>query len=162
MRKASYKKDPDLIFMKKAILEARKALIRGEVPIGAVLVKESRMVARAHNCPISTSDPTAHAEILALRKAARKFGNYRLPGLTLYVTVEPCPMCLGAIIQARVKRVVFGTADPKAGAVFSALRFDLMKSNHRPEFRSGVLEEDCRELLKNFFRTKRGSKKHTG
>lgn len=145
----------DLKFMKMALAEARKALQKGEVPVGAIITDGTRWLARGHNCPIQTSDPTAHAEIIALRKAARKIGNYRLTGLTMYVTVEPCPMCLGAIIQARIKKLVYGTEDPKAGAVVSALKFDLEKSNHRPEIVSGVCRQECQELISGFFKEKR-------
>lgn len=145
--------------MRLALAEARKAAARGEVPVGAVLVKEGRVVARGHNRPVASSDPTAHAEIVAIRKAARKFGNYRLPGFTLYVTVEPCPMCLGAIVQARLGRVVFGAEDSKAGAVVSRLRFSLDQANHRPEISGGLCREECGQLLKDFFRQKRQGRK---
>lgn len=145
--------------MQLALAEARKAAARGEVPVGAVLVQEGRVLARGHNRPVGSSDPTAHAEIVAIRKAARKFGNYRLPGSTLYVTVEPCPMCLGAIIQARLSRVVFGATDSKAGAVVSRLRFSLDQANHRPEIRGGLCREECGQLLKDFFRLKRKGRK---
>lgn len=145
----------DLKFMKMALAEARKALQKGEVPVGAIITDGAKLLARGHNCPIRTGDPTAHAEIIALRKAARKIGNYRLTGLTMYVTVEPCPMCLGAIIQARIKKLVYGAEDPKAGAVVSALKFDLEKSNHRPEIVSGVCRLECQELISGFFKEKR-------
>lgn len=141
--------------MRLALSEARKAAARGEVPIGAVLVKEGRVLARGHNRPLSGSDPTAHAEIVALRKAARKVGNYRLPGSTLYVTVEPCPMCLGAIIQARVGRIIYGAEDPKAGAIVSGLKFDLTRANHRPRVSGGLCRAEAGRLLKDFFRTRR-------
>src|SRR5947207_13036060 len=108
--------------MRAALEEARRGLRAGEVPVGAVVVHDGEIVARAHNAPIALNDPTAHAEILALREAGRKLGNYRLTGATLYVTVEPCPMCCGAVLQARVARVVYGAADPKAGAVESLYR----------------------------------------
>ncbi len=149
----------DVFFMRLALAEARKAAVRGEVPVGAVLVKEGRILARGHNRPVSGTDPTAHAEILVLRKAARKAGNYRLPGSTLYVTVEPCPMCLGAIVQARVRRLVYGAEDPKAGAVVSRLKFDLARANHRPEICGGLCREECGQLLKDFFHLKRQSRK---
>lgn len=145
--------------MRLALAEARKAAARGEVPVGAVLVKEGRVVARGYNRPVASSDPTAHAEIVAIRKAARKFGNYRLPGSTLYVTVEPCPMCLGAIVQARLRRLVFGAEDPKAGAIVSRLRFSLDQANHRPEISGGLCREECGQLLKDFFRLKRQDRK---
>jgi tRNA(adenine34) deaminase len=145
----------DFIFMGKAIEEARKALRRGEVPIGAVLVSGDQIIARGYNQPWATSDPTAHAEIVALRKAARKIGNYRLYGLTVFVTLEPCPMCLGAILQARLKRLVYGAEDPKAGAVVSQLKFAMNKANHHPEIVGGIRADECRQLLKDFFREKR-------
>lgn len=159
MKRKKSQNKTDIDWMRLAMAEARKAASRGEVPVGAVLVKDGRLLARGHNCPISKNDPTAHAEIVAIRKAARKTGNYRLPESTIYVTVEPCPMCLGAIIQARVKRLVYGTEDPKAGAVISPLRFELSRANHRPEIASGVCREECRQLLQDFFREKRQVKK---
>ena len=141
--------------MRLALAEARKAASRGEVPVGAVLVAGEQVLARGHNRPLAASDPTAHAEIVVLRRAARKAGNYRLPGSTLYVTVEPCPMCLGAIIQARVKKLVYATEDSKAGAVVSRLKFNLAAANHRPEIRSGLCREEASRLLKDFFRKRR-------
>ncbi|MCR4410483.1 MAG: tRNA adenosine(34) deaminase TadA [Candidatus Saccharicenans sp.] len=149
----------DIYYMQLALAEARKAAARGEVPVGAVLVQEGRVLARGHNRPVSGSDPTAHAEIVAIRKAARKLGNYRLTGSTLYVTVEPCPMCLGAIIQARIRRLVYGAEDPKAGAVVSRLRFSLDQANHRPEISGGLGRDECGQLLKDFFRQKRQGQK---
>ncbi len=145
--------------MRLALSEARKAATRGEVPVGAVLVKDGRVLARGHNRPLSSSDPTAHAEIVALRNAARKAGNYRLPGSTLYVTVEPCPMCLGAIIQARVRKLVYGAEDPKAGAVVSRLKFNLSAANHHPEISGGLCREEAGRMLKDFFRARRQSGK---
>ena len=143
-------------FMRAALEEARRGLLDGEVPVGAVVVVDGAIVGRAHNAPIGLSDPTAHAEVLALREAARKTGNYRLTGATLYVTVEPCPMCCGALLQARVARVVYGTADPKAGAVESLYRLlDESRWNHRVEAAGGVLGAECAALLREFFETKR-------
>jgi tRNA(adenine34) deaminase len=143
--------------MKKALDEADKARKKGEVPIGAVLVADSHQVLAAeHNRTITLNDPTAHAEILALRSAAAKIGNYRLLNTTLYVTVEPCPMCMGAAIHARVSRVVFGTRDPKWGAVGSLFNFaDDHRFNHQPEVIEGVCEADCKKLMQEFFREKR-------
>lgn len=153
------KSEKDFLFMGKAIAEARKAQKRGEVPVGAIIVDGDKIIARGHNRPVAAHDPTAHAEIVALRRAARKLRNYRLNGLTLYVTIEPCPMCLGAIIQARIKRLVYGAADPKAGAVVSKLKFNLHQANHRPEIVSGIRSDECLKLLKNFFKEKRARSK---
>jgi len=147
--------EQDLKFMKLALAEARKALEKGEVPVGAVITDGTKVLGRGHNCPIKNNDPTAHAEIIALRKTARRLENYRLKGLTMYVTVEPCPMCLGAIIQARITRLVYGTEDRKAGAVTSALKFDLARANHRPEIVSGVCQEECQRIISGFFKEKR-------
>jgi tRNA(adenine34) deaminase len=143
--------------MGEALDAAREALAAGEVPVGAVLVGEGgEILARACNRPIGLSDPTAHAEILALRAAAQARGNYRLPGVTLYVTIEPCIMCLGALIQARVRRLVFGAPDPKAGACVSLYRLpEDSRLNHRLEVAGGVREAECRELLQEFFKARR-------
>lgn len=141
--------------MRLAIQEAHRALDSGEVPIGAVLVKDGQVLAAGFNQPIQASDPTAHAEIVALRESARKVGNYRLPGTTLYVTLEPCLMCIGAVVNARVARVVYGAAEPKFGAVTSLLDARALGANHRFEASAGVLEEECRELVQQFFRSKR-------
>jgi len=143
-------------YMRLALEEARRARGRGEVPIGSVVVHEGRVVGAGFNQPISTGDPTAHAEVLALRAAARALGNYRLPGTTLYVTVEPCLMCVGAVLSARVGRVAYGAAEPKFGAVRSLLDVGSLAVNHRFEVVSGVLEEECRALLVEFFRERRG------
>ena len=143
--------------MRAALAEARAGLAAGEVPVGAVVVVEDVIVAQAHNAPIALSDPTAHAEILALREAARKASNYRLPQATLYVTLEPCVMCCGAIVQARLARVVYGAADPKAGAVESRYRLlDDTSANHRVDALGGVLAAECGAVLKQFFEAKRG------
>ena len=144
-------------FMELALKEAEKAGRKDEVPIGTVLVDESEnILALAHNQPISLADPTAHAEILALRMACRKVMNYRLLKTTLYVTVEPCMMCMGAIVHARVARVVFGTMDPRWGAAGSLYNFaDDRRLNHRPEIIAGVYEAECRALIQEFFRAKR-------
>lgn len=146
--------------MDLALAQARKAAAAGEVPVGAVVVSDSgEILAAAHNSPIALHDPTAHAEILALRQAAAKAGNYRLPGATLYVTIEPCLMCVGAMIQARIKRLVFGAPDTKAGACVSLYRLpEDQRLNHRLEVTGGVRETECRELLQEFFQTRRGSK----
>lgn len=144
------------IFMEAALEEAAKAGLEDEVPIGAVAVGDGEIIAREHNRTIQLNDPTAHAEILLLKKAASHAGNYRLPDITVYVTVEPCPMCAGALIQARIKKLVFGTADIKGGGVVS--RFNILepgKMNHDIEFESGVLEDQCREIIQSFFTSRR-------
>lgn len=149
----------DESFMRLALAEARKSLKKGEVPVGAVLVSGNKILGRAHNEPIKRNDPTAHAEIIAIRKACLKMKNYRLSGCSLYVTLEPCAMCLGAAVQARLKRLVFGAFDLKAGAVESAMKFPLERMNHRPEIKGGVLADECRKILTDFFSLKRGKKK---
>ena len=143
--------------MRTALAEARAALAANEVPVGAVVVLDGAIIGQAHNAPIALADPTAHAEVLALRDAARKLGNYRLPGATLYVTLEPCAMCCGAALHARVARVVYGALDPKAGAIVSRHRLlNDGRSNHRIETIGGVLESECGALLKAFFEARRG------
>jgi len=142
-------------FMRLALAQAALAREAGEVPVGAVVVLEGAVLGRGYNQPIGASDPTAHAEILALREAARAAGNYRLTGATLYVTVEPCLMCVGAIVHARVGTVVYGVPDPKGGAVRSLLDPDSIPLNHRFEAIEGVLADECRELLQGFFRERR-------
>lgn len=144
-------------YMRLAIQEAKSAARRGEVPVGAVLVNAAGdVVAKAGNAPISICDPTAHAEVLALRDAAYESDNYRLGGLTLYVTLEPCTMCAGAISNARIARLVYGAPDVKGGAVENGVRFFKQPTcHHRPEVTGGVLAEDCAELLTSFFRARR-------
>lgn len=146
--------------MDAALEQARLAREAGEVPIGAVLVLDGRIVARGFNRPIRDADPTAHAEIVTLREAARATGNYRLTGSVLYVTLEPCLMCVGALVHARVAEVVFGAAEPKSGALVSTIRgLDLPGLNHRFMMTSGVREEDCRALIQGFFRERRLSER---
>jgi tRNA(adenine34) deaminase len=146
----------DLEAMQAALAEARKAAEAGEVPIGAVIVSRGEMVARGQNSVIRTSDPTAHAEIVALRQAARTFGNYRLLGTTLYVTLEPCAMCAGAMIHARLDRLVYGAPDPKAGACGSVLTvINHPQLNHGMQVQQGLLGEQSAELLRSFFRERR-------
>jgi tRNA(adenine34) deaminase len=144
-------------YMALALSEAKKAGQMGEVPIGAILAsKDGAILSATHNRTIDLVDPTAHAEILALRKAALKINNYRLLNTTLYVTVEPCIMCMGAIVHARVSKVVFGTADPKWGAVGSLYHFaEDDRLNHRVAITKGVCEQECRSLMQDFFRAKR-------
>ena len=143
--------------MELALQEAKKAEQIGEVPVGAILVSENEeILAAAHNLTIQLVDPTAHAEILALRKAALEINNYRLLNTTLYVTVEPCIMCMGAIVHARISRVVFGATDPKWGAAGSLYNYaEDDRLNHRVELTTGVCAEDCRRLMQDFFRAKR-------
>ena len=145
----------DIHFMKLAIEEAEQADRRDEVPIGAILVLDGRQVAGGHNCPVSSNDPTAHAEIQALRSAGAWLRNYRMPGATLYVTLEPCLMCFGALLQARVARVVFGAADPKVGMSRWAQNLRNANLNHQIECLGGLLESECREQLQGFFRRRR-------
>ena len=147
----------DQSFMAEALRLAREAGTMGEVPVGAVVVKEGKIIGRGFNAPISRRDPTAHAEIVALRNAAERLGNYRLPGCILYVTLEPCVMCSGAIIHARIARVVFGTRDPKTGACGSVMNlFDEPRLNFHATVTDGVLAAECGALLTNFFAAKRG------
>jgi len=146
----------DILWMQHAIKLAQHAESIGEVPVGAVIVKDNKIVAEGWNQPISGNDPTAHAEVIALRAAAKELENYRVIDTTLYVTLEPCAMCAGALIHARVKRVVFGATDPRTGAAGSV--FDILntkKLNHAVEVEQGVLEQDCAQLLKQFFKKKR-------
>jgi len=146
----------DRSFMEPALAEARAAAERGEVPIGAVVVVDNRIVARAGNRTITDCDPTAHAEIVALREAAKAVGNYRLLGASLYVTIEPCAMCAGAMIQARVERLVYGADDAKGGAVRSCFSiFEHPSLNHRVDVTSGLRAEEAVALLKNFFAARR-------
>ncbi|MDZ7663373.1 tRNA adenosine(34) deaminase TadA [Thiohalophilus sp.] len=146
----------DAFWMQRALELARQAEAAGEVPVGALLVRDEQAIGEGWNQPIGSHDPSAHAEMCALRDAAQRLGNYRLSGTTLYVTLEPCVMCAGAIIHARVKRVVFGARDPKTGAAGSV--FDILNSdqhNHRVEICGGVMAEECGALLRRFFKQKR-------
>jgi tRNA(adenine34) deaminase len=154
----THSKETDERFMRRALAEARKAAEQGEVPVGAVVVKNGVVFASGYNRLILKNDPTAHAEIMALRKAARKLKNYRLLGTTLYVTIEPCAMCLGAAIQARIGRLVFGALDPKAGAVSSIIAFPMEKTNHRLQILGGILEDECGRIIRDFFKAKRGQR----
>jgi len=144
--------------MQRALELAQKAQSLGEVPIGAVLVKDDHIIGEGYNSPISHNDPTAHAEIMALRDAAQRISNYRLLDTTLYVTIEPCVMCAGALVHARVKEVVFGAAEPRTGAVGSV--FDILQSsklNHQVNVRGGVMAQECASLMQEFFKQRRGA-----
>lgn len=146
----------DQIFMQQAISQAHNAWALGEVPVGAIVVRDGEVIATGFNQPIGTHDPTAHAEIMALRAAATILGNYRLPGCELYVTLEPCAMCSGAMMHARLARVVYGAPDPKTGACGSIVNlFEQEKLNHHTEVVGGVLGEECGALLKEFFAERR-------
>jgi tRNA(adenine34) deaminase len=142
-------------FMRLALEEARNALHLGEVPVGAVLVAGHEVVATGFNQSVHHVDPTAHAEIVTLRRAAQELGNYRLVGTTLYVTIEPCLMCVGALIHARVSTLVYGVPEPKCGAIRSILNLDEIAANHRFRVVAGILEADCRRLLQDFFKYRR-------
>jgi tRNA(adenine34) deaminase len=147
-------------FMRLALSEAERAGACGEVPVGAIVVSEGKVVGAGFNQPIGSCDPTAHAEIVAMRAAARALGNYRLTGTTLYVTVEPCLMCVGAMTHARVGTLVYGAAEPKSGAVGSAFGAHLLPGlNHRIEVVAGVLESECREAIQAFFRERRAGER---
>ena len=142
--------------MEAALSQARLALAAGEVPVGAVLVAGGQIIARAFNQPISATDPTAHAEVLVVREAARVLGNYRMMDATVYVTVEPCLMCVGAMVHARVRAVVYGAAEPKTGALVSTLKaLESPGLNHRFLVTAGVLEDECRSIIQEFFRERR-------
>jgi tRNA(adenine34) deaminase len=148
--------DAETEFMQQALIEAREAAASGEVPIGAVLVRDGQIISRAGNRTIRDCDPTAHAEIVVLREAARIVGNYRLADTTLYVTIEPCSMCAGAMIQARVPRLVYGANEPRGGAVQSC--FEVLSHpdlNHRVEVTSGILAADCSAVIQSFFALRR-------
>lgn len=148
--------EKDVDVMRAALAEAALAAGAGEVPVGAAVVVDNEIVSQGHNCSVRQSDPSGHAEIVALRLAAERLGNYRLPAATLYVTLEPCVMCVGALMQARVARVVFGAYDEKAGALGSAVDLsDSSALNHRFEINGGLLADECSELLQQFFRLRR-------
>ncbi len=148
----------DAELMARALELAQEAAQHGEVPVGAVLARNGVIIGQGYNAPISSNDPTAHAEIVALRDASRRFANYRLPGSTLYVTLEPCTMCIGAIVHARVERLVFAAREPRAGAVVSQFRLlDQDAYNHRVSWEEGPLAEESSALLKAFFRERRAS-----
>jgi len=153
--------DADVRFMREALALADLAAREGEVPVGAVVVCEGRVVGRGYNHPIAAHDPSAHAEVMALRDAARALGNYRLPGCTLYVTLEPCCMCAGAIFHARVARVVYGAREPKTGAAGSVLDlFAETRLNHHAEIRGGVLADACAQRVSDFFAARRAARRN--
>jgi tRNA(adenine34) deaminase len=146
----------DRQFMQQALEQAGLAALEGEVPVGAVIVRNGEVIARAFNQPITKHDPSAHAEMLALRQAALSEENYRLPGTTLYVTLEPCTMCAGAMLHARVDRIVYGAADPKTGAAGSVLDvFSSKQINHQTVVEGGVMAQECGQLLRDFFKERR-------
>ena len=146
----------DRQFMQEALEQAKLAALAGEVPVGAVLVRDGQVISRSFNKSIASHDPSAHAEMLALRGAAREEQNYRLPRATMYVTLEPCAMCAGAMLHARIERVVFGTADPKTGAAGSVLDlFSIKQINHQTLAEGGIMQEECGQLLRDFFRERR-------
>jgi tRNA(adenine34) deaminase len=148
--------DTDELFMQEALRSAQRALDSGEVPVGAVVVHEGKVVGRGFNRNLADSDPTAHAEVVALREAGAAIGNHRLPGCDLFVTIEPCAMCAGAIVHARIRSLVYGAEDPKAGAVHSAMHvLNHPAMNHQVDIRRGVLAGKCAELLQDFFRARR-------
>jgi tRNA(adenine34) deaminase len=153
--KTSEKMKSEEMFMRQALAEAKKARKKGEVPVGAVIVSEGKIISRGYNQPLKRNDPTAHAEVLAIREASSKRKNYRLADCDLYATLEPCAMCLGAAVQARIRSLVFGALDPKAGAVQSIMKFPFARTNHRPEVKGGVLAEECGLIIKEFFSSKR-------
>ncbi|HET6828666.1 MAG TPA: tRNA adenosine(34) deaminase TadA, partial [Ramlibacter sp.] len=153
----------DLDFMRLALQQASAAAAAGEVPVGAVVVRDGQVVASGHNQPVGAADPTAHAEIVALRRAAQVLGNYRLDGCELYVTLEPCAMCSGAMLHARLKRVVYGAADPKTGAAGSVTDlFGQRALNHQTQVQGGVLAQECGTMLAEFFRTRRSEARTVG
>ena len=142
--------------MQQALALAEQAAEKGEVPVGAVVVADGEVIGKGFNCPVDATDPTAHAEIVAMRDAAKTVGNYRLSGCELYVTIEPCTMCLGAMVHARISRVIFGAPEPRAGALASnPILLDAGYFNHKIEWVGGILEDDCRHQIKDFFKQRR-------
>jgi len=141
--------------MRVALKQAQKALAKDEVPVGCIIVRENKIIARGYDKRESTNDPTAHAEIIAIRKASKKLGTWRLQDCDLYVTLEPCPMCLGTAILARIKRIIYGTENPKFGAITSIINLLHSKWNHKMKVTSGILNEQCSEILKRYFKNKR-------
>ncbi len=156
-------RDLDAAMMREALSLAGEAAARGEVPVGAVVVSDGTVIGRGYNCPVSAADPTAHAEVRAMREAATALGNYRLVGCTLYVTLEPCAMCAGAIMHARIRRVVYGASDPKTGACGSIVDlFAERRLNHHAEVTRGVYAEECGDMLSAFFAARRNRQPEAG
>lgn len=152
----SAEKQEDIFWMTKALELAQKAWDEDEVPVGALVVLDGRLLGEGYNQPVGSSDPSAHAEMTALRRAAKTLGNYRLPGTVLYSTIEPCSMCAGAMIHARIERLVYGAAEPRAGAVESTIQvLSNDNLNHRVEIRSGILQAECSEMISRYFKVKR-------
>ena len=148
--------EEDESWMRHALNLAKQAELSGEVPVGAVLVRDGKIIGKGHNCPISKNDPSAHAEIVALQDAAKRIGNYRIENASLYVTLEPCPMCVGALLQARIKKLIFAARDTKSGAVGGVI--NLLADNlwtHKIDYSSGILSAECGEILREFFRARR-------
>lgn len=150
------KSNIDEKYMRIALKEAQNAVILDEVPVGAVIVKDGKILAKSHNLREKSNDPTSHAEINAIRKACKKLNSWRLEGATIYVTIEPCSMCAGTLLQCRISRIVYGASDPKGGAIESSLElFNAKNINHHPEILGGVLKEECSQLISSYFKSKR-------
>lgn len=148
--------DKDLKYMRIALKEAQKAALLDEVPVGAIIVKDDKILARGHNLREKTNDPTSHAEVNVVRKASKKLNSWRLEDCTIYVTVEPCSMCAGTLLQCRIGRIVYGAKDPKGGAIESSLElFNSKNINHHPEIMGGVLQKECSSIISEYFRAKR-------
>lgn len=148
--------DKDLKYMRIALKEAKKAALLDEVPVGAIIVKDDKILARGHNLREKTNDPTSHAEVNVVRKASKKLNSWRLEDCTIYVTVEPCSMCAGTLLQCRIGRIVYGAKDPKGGAIESSLElFNSKNINHHPEIMGGVLDKECSSIISEYFRAKR-------
>lgn len=152
----SFMKTTDEKYMCLALKEAEKSALLDEVPVGAIIVKDNKVIARGHNLREKSNDPTAHAEIVAIRKACKKLNSWRLEGCTMYVTIEPCSMCAGTLLWARIKRIVYGAKDPKGGAICSSFSlFESKNINHHPNITGGILENECSNIIVSFFRKKR-------
>ena len=155
--------EKEIKFMKEAIKEAKKALLIDEVPIGCVIVKDNKIIARGHNVRESKNSPIGHAEIEAINKASKKLKSWRLEGCDIYITLEPCIMCSGAIIQSRIENIYFGASDPKGGAIISSINvLDAKNINHHPKVHEGILKEECSSLISDYFKNKREEKKKLG